>query len=88
MSPMTLPHVIHVIHTIKNAMNLPDTITFHGGPAVAAEARNLDLFEFTLDGASYVDQNVPAKTEAHEVVVNVVGLSDAGNVSGWVLLLG
>ena len=85
MSPMTPPHVIHAI---KIAMNLPDTITFHGGPAVAAEARNIDMFEFTLDGASHVDQNVLAKTEAHEVVVNVVGLSDAGSVSGWVLLLG
>ena len=69
-------------------MNLPDTITFHDGPAVVAEARNLDMFEFTLDGASYVDHNVPAMTQAHDVMVNVVGLSDAGNVSGWVLLLG
>ena len=88
MSPVTLPHVIHAIHAIKIAMNLPDTITFHGSPAVAAEARNIDMFEFTLDGASYVDQNVPAMTQAHEVMVNVVGLSDTGSVSGWVLLLG
>ena len=85
MSPVT---PLHVIHTFKNTMNLPDTVTFHGGPAVAAEARNFDLFEFTLDGESYVDQNVLAKTQAYEVVVNVVGLSNAGNVSGWVLLLG
>ena len=69
-------------------MNLPDTITFHGGSASAAEARNLDLFGFTLDGANHIDQNVLAKTEAYDVVVNVVGLSEVGYSAGWVLLLG
>ena len=69
-------------------MKLPDTITIYGRPATVADARELDLFGFKLDGERYVDQSVPANTEGCDVVVNVVGLPDAGSGSGWVLLLG
>lgn len=69
-------------------MKLPDTITIYGRPATVADARELDLLGFTLDGASHVDQNLLAQAQAHDVVVNVVGLPDAGSGSGWVLLLG
>ena len=69
-------------------MKLPDTITIYGRPATVADARELDLFGFKLDGERYVDQNVPANTEECDVVVNVVGLPDMGYPAGWQLLLG
>ncbi|WP_092005010.1 hypothetical protein [Polaromonas sp. OV174] len=69
-------------------MNLPETITFHGGSATLADVRDLDPFGFTLNGARHVDQNVPVQAQAYDVVVTVVGLSDVGSGSGWVLLLG
>ena len=69
-------------------MNLPETITFHGGPATVVEARNLDTLGFTLDGARCSCHGIPGQTPESDLVVNVVGLPDAGNVSGWVLLLG
>ncbi|SFC17409.1 hypothetical protein SAMN05216344_110116 [Polaromonas sp. OV174] len=69
-------------------MNLPDTITFHAGSATVAEARDLDPLGFTLDGAHPAAQNVLAQTPEYDLVVNVVGLPDAGSGSGWVLLLG
>lgn len=69
-------------------MNLPETITFHGGPAAVIEAQDLDSLEFMLDGARCADHGVPAQTQEYDLVVNVVGLPDAASVSGWVLLLG
>lgn len=69
-------------------MNLPETITFRGGPATVAEAHDLDTLGFILDGARCSCHGVPAQTPEFDLVVNVVGLPDAGNVSGWVLLLG
>jgi hypothetical protein len=69
-------------------MKLSDNITIFGGPATIADAGELDLFGFKLDGEWYVGHNEVAKTEEYGVVVNVVGLPEGGVSTGWVLLLG
>ena len=63
-------------------------MTFHGDAATVDDAIGHDPFAFYLCGESHADLQEITKAQEGDLIVNIVGLPGASELSGWVLMVG